>query len=150
MINRLAITIRGLGQCMERLMDLAIATEKRFVAGRMSRTCHDDMLKSIGFAPNELGLLADKDLNLNMAEVSTVDWVHSALQDGSLVVEMQLLIKTLEEHGLCSYAQLEAWLRNGWGFPNAYAIKSQGAQSNLLRDSLGRLARRPTLFCRMA
>ena len=77
-------------------------------------------LRSSGFNVNLKGLLADLTLRQHVCldDVCTLDWVHSAFQDGAITCEMWLFTQAAEELELCSFASVEAFLkRPGWSFP---------------------------------
>lgn len=55
----------------------------------------------------------------------TYDWVHNNLQDGTLTVEIQLLLTACEEFGL-TRAQVKADLSDAsWNFPSQTRVKSK-------------------------
>jgi hypothetical protein len=54
----------------------------------------------------------------------TWDWVHSALQDGAVTVEIQMLLQACQDHGLTRAVVRGALRNDGWVFPAATRAKS--------------------------
>ena len=77
-------------QYLAEVQDLLQAARESYEAGNMRKGRLDKMLQSSGFHFNENGMCACKELRkyIHFAEVATYDWVHSALQDGIVNVEM--------------------------------------------------------------
>jgi hypothetical protein len=55
--------------------------------------------------------------------VMTWDWVHSCLQEGTLTVEIQLLLQACQNHGLTKIVVRAALRDDGWEFPAANRVK---------------------------
>ena len=112
---------------VETLMDLVIEAEGQYNAEEISAGRYKQIVSGSGFNPNRLGVLADVELrsHISFGTVSTLDWVHSALQDGTMSTEIYLLIAACEDLGLCSFPELEAFLKTGWCFPSATQHKGK-------------------------
>jgi hypothetical protein len=55
----------------------------------------------------------------------TYDWVHNTLQDGTLTVEVQLLLTACVEHGLSRASLMTALRDDSWEFPSQSRAKSK-------------------------
>ena len=108
--------------CLEAAMDLAIAVADTHAAGGLSDNRCKEILKCNGMKPNRHGVLADTALreHVDWASVCTFDWVHCALQDGSLTVECYRFIEAAEGLGLTSFPDIENYLKTtGWNWPHS-------------------------------
>ena len=100
---------------IEAMMDLMIAAQDKHMAGEISNDRYKQIELGSGFRPNRHGLLADAELrrHISFGTVATMDWVHSALQDGTLTIELYLLVAACEDLELCCFSDIEAYLKTG-------------------------------------
>ena len=73
---------------------------KRVREGTMAPAKLLALEKAIGFNHNPVGLLADVDLRkwVRIGEVASFDWMHSALQDGTLTTDMFFVLSIAFEY----------------------------------------------------
>ncbi len=81
--------------------------------------------KAYGIKANPSGLIADKRLRECFAvlEVIREDWMHGALEDGTLYVSCQCLLVRLKQKLDWDTDRLERFLRADWDFPKVTANK---------------------------
>ena len=75
-------------------MAVLAAASRRYSAGTMSKAAFEELEKATGFRYNPHGLGQSEALQLlaNPIEVATYDWVHSVLQGGILVAEIEAIL----------------------------------------------------------
>ena len=104
--------------CDELLMnvDMLLEAEQRVGAGSMTKTRFVELQKVCGLNCNAHGLLADEGLRqqFNAVEITTMDWVHTTMQDGTMTNEAFLLISVCEELGLTSMSELESYMKSNF------------------------------------
>ena len=105
-------------------MAAVAAASRRYSAGTMSKAAFEDLEKATGFRYNPHGLGQSEALQLlaNPIEVAAYDWVHSVLQGGILVAEIEAILSATT----MSREALQAFLADKqWQFPRCNAIKSR-------------------------
>jgi hypothetical protein len=105
-------------------MAVLAAASRRYSAGTMSKAAFEELEKATGFRYNRHGLGQSEALQLlaNPIEVATYDWVHSVLQGGILVAEIEAILSATT----MSREALQAFLADQqWQFPRCNAIKSR-------------------------
>jgi len=101
-------------------IDTTLDAEERYSHDLLSKARFDKILKAIGFNPNPLGVLADKDLRrrIEWLKVLCHDWMHGYLSDGTLVQEVLGLVKAASAADENFPYDVEAFLSaEGWCFP---------------------------------
>ena len=106
--------------------DLVAAAHARHRDGEITKTLLENIEKTEGIRYVPGGLAYDLRLRrLGFFEATTVDWVHTWLQDGVLTVEATLMTKA---HGAQSAPErLRTFLQLPWNFP-----KDMGSKGKLL------------------
>ncbi len=91
----------------------------------MTRHLHESITKVEGFNYVEGALPFDRFLREELALFKSIriDWVHSALQDGCLNVEMHLLLTAVDD----GYERMEAFCKLDWQHPRAMRKHFKGA-----------------------
>ena len=106
--------------------NLIVAARKRVDDGTMTNAKLEELQKAVGLHATEDGLLCDPVLRASSAfSVSgsfTVDWVHSALQDGMMSTEAFLMVCSLEAAGV-PMADLYDFFALPFTYPKEYACK---------------------------
>lgn len=94
--------------------------------GLMTRRRLDQLQKSMGFQPSPVGILADRELRPHFPILSILqyDWVHTALQDGTLSEEAFLVVQAAKDLGI-TMQHLQTFMKDGWSFPSASTSKSR-------------------------
>lgn len=102
-------------------VDVLLQAQQKVAAGTMTKTRFSSLQKVYGLHGSPEGVLADADLrrHFDCVKVTTMDWVHSALQDGTVTIESFLLISACEKIGVTSMDALVAYFKSGWIFPAA-------------------------------
>lgn len=93
----------------------------------MSRARFAKVEQATGMNHNPRGFVADERLRgvVDPIATLTLDWVHSALQTGTLTVEMTEMMRCLAPLGI-RHADVKAFLSDsGWCFPGAYQRKGR-------------------------
>ena len=96
----------------------------RVAAGRMSKAACAELEVATGFRHNPHGVTQSEALRLmvNPIEVASYDWVHSVLQSGILVAEIEALLAATS----LPRDALQAFLADKqWQFPHCSAVKSR-------------------------
>ncbi len=96
----------------------------RVAEGRMSKVAFAELEVATGFRHNPHGVTQSEALQLvaNPIEVATYDWVHSVLQGGILVAEVEALLVATS----LPRETLQAFLADTqWRFPHCNAVKSR-------------------------
>lgn len=100
------------------------AAAERVAAGTMTKAAYNDIELMSGFRFNPHGILQCARLHAHISplEVITYDWVHSALQGGTLTTEVEAMIAasgTLRD-------ELQKFLADSrWEFPHRMAVKGR-------------------------
>lgn len=103
-------------------MDMLSCAGARVAAGTMSKAALNDLETVLGFRCNPNGLVQHKQTQeiANPINVAAYDWVHSMLQGGTLVVEMEALMQTAN----IDRDRLRTFLADGsWAFPSISSTK---------------------------
>jgi len=112
---------------IEATIDMLTEGRLRVNAGTMTATRLDQLEKACGFNANPAGLMADVPTRarFHAFNVSTFDWVHTALQNGTVTEEAFLYTKACRHAGFHP-RDLEAYLQDNWIFPAATRSKGKG------------------------
>ena len=108
--------------------DLLELSHARWVAGEMPKNLVEDIESAAGLNAIPGGLLAGGPLrsHLDLPDLVTYDWVHTMLQGGVFVIEVQALLQHLSRHGV-TRRDVQAFLRDGdWSFRHASRSKQLG------------------------
>ena len=110
---------------LEATVDMLTEASLQVERGAMTQTKLKQLEKSVGFNANRRGLMADKDMrcHFHACEVNTMDWVHTALQNGFLTLEAHLFLGACKNVGFYP-RDIEAYLKGEWCFPAS--IRSKG------------------------
>ena len=93
------------------------AARKKVARGELGKTAAADYEKAAGLSVTPDGLLANDRLRDKAARAFTYDWVHCALSNGTLAVEINQLVASGVPQ--LSWASMEACFRLDWKFPKA-------------------------------
>ena len=108
--------------------DLVSASHARWQAGVMTKGRFENIEKSCGLRFAPYGVLLDTDLRLHVDVVDStvIDWVHTALQDGTFTTEVFQLVHACGEEPLeISFADVREFLQDDdWCFPAWARTKS--------------------------
>jgi hypothetical protein len=107
-------------------IDLLKVSAASVTAGTSSKTKHTKLEFALGFNHVSGGLLQDCSLRkvLNPVTSATYDWVHTLLQGGVMVIEMELLLEALETIGIERRILKEFLHSPDWRFPKWIRYKS--------------------------
>ena len=114
--------------------DFALSAETIRAAHELRQTRHltqelyKEIEKSEGFTFSALGVPWDEELlgHVDVFSAVAMDWVHSALSDGSMSVEAKCLLAASASIGQ-SFPQVETFLKRAdWEFPNYLRHKMTG------------------------
>lgn len=105
-------------------VDAILEMRRRVSSGQAPKVRLVQLEKAVGLGSTELGLLADGDLRRRVDLVQTMryDWMHCALQDGTMAVEATLLLSASGSVGVTS-AEIESHLKHDWVFPHCQKAK---------------------------
>lgn len=99
------------------IADTLVALQSRVAAGTVPLSKLKNVSMACGFSCTAQGLLADRSLrHIDFIAIARYDWMHSALQDGSLTTEAALLLSSAEVVGVTS-SQMEAHFKRNWSYP---------------------------------
>jgi len=103
---------------LEASIDMLTEARRRVDAGAMTHARLESLEKAIGFNSNERGLLADVRLRslFQVSKIATFDWMHTALQNGTVTDELYRYTKACATVGHAHH-NIEAFLKQGWCFP---------------------------------
>ena len=108
-----------------RSYDLVKAATLRRQANGMTQTLFEQVTMAEGFTYTPGGMPYDDQCRgLGIFESITLDWVHSACQDGMLTTDMTAYMSAASEKLGISFAQVEHHLKGDWHFPMAMRSKS--------------------------
>jgi hypothetical protein len=109
------------------VVDTIGAASERVAAGTMTRARYHDLEMATGINYNPDGLLADLTLRplLRPTDILTWDWVHSMLQDGTLTVELELMLQATAPLGVTRESIHEFLKDESWVFPSWAKTKSK-------------------------
>ena len=102
---------------------LSLAADQ--VAGRtMTKTVFADLEKALGFKWQQKSLLLDMPLrrHVDIIEVVVFDWVHTALNDGTVTQDAFLLVQACGRIGV-TMRDLELYMQTAWEFPKVVRTK---------------------------
>ena len=105
-------------------MAVLAAASRRYSAGTMSKAAFSELEVATGFRYNPHGVSQSEALQLlaNPIEVATYDWVHSVLQGGILVAEIEAILSATS----MSREALHDFLSDKqWQFPHGNSSKSR-------------------------
>ncbi len=101
------------------------AAARRHRAGTITKTMFDTICASRGLNFHEKGIMFDPVVGgLIKQGVVTVDWVHTVLCDGTLPVEIRLLLERAEEKLSKGFKEVAVHLQ-GWSFPMDKNVEMQ-------------------------
>ena len=105
-------------------VDLVHLAQERYNAGAMSKEAWTEVQQVCGFGPSPTGVLTCPMLRrqFSIADVLTSDWMHNALQDGTVTIEAFLFISEAAEFG-ASRQELESYMRSAFKFPRHLRAK---------------------------
>ena len=104
----------------------AILQMRRLVFERRATKVRLDNLEKVcGFSTSPFGLLADLDLrrHVDFMQAFRYDWMHCALQDGTMSVEASLLLSSACSAGCVTPAEIERHVKHDWAFPHYHHTK---------------------------
>ncbi len=98
---------------------LLFRNKAAWLGGRITKAVMEDLEKALGYSPTPEGLWGNKELArlANPVEVQAMDWVHCALQDGILTLELNLYMNSNDSTSL---ERLESFV-GGWTFATSTA-----------------------------
>lgn len=105
-------------------MHTLIGGARRVEAGTLTKTLYRDLEMSYGLNCNPDGLIADRELDVDVISSLTYDWVHSALQDGVLTDEVAAMFRACEPHGLDANDVMDFLKDDRWRYPFQSRAKS--------------------------
>ena len=106
------------------MMTMLNVAADRVATGRMTKGAFADLEIMSGFRANPHGVVVSPLLqpHVNVSEVATYDWVHSMLQGGTLVVEVEALLETTS----LGRPELQRFLSDSeWSFPQSHKTKAR-------------------------
>ena len=108
-------------------VDMVLAAGQLHMEGRITGRQLNDIRMSTGLKCSAHGLLADLDLrpHVDVLKIQVIDWVHTALQDGTINQEIVALLDFCQAEQGIGYQHLEAYMRWSWNFPAATRTKSR-------------------------
>ena len=108
-------------------VDVLLEARRRVHAGTITKGRFLDLQKVYGLNCSPEGVLADVELRqqFDVVSVTTYDWVHSAMQDGTMTTETFLFICACEEAGVAKMSDLVIYLKSDWQFPAAFRGKGR-------------------------
>ena len=108
------------------MVDSILTMQQRVNAGEAAMSKLIRMQMACGLYCTPHGLLACPELRrrLNILGSVRFDWMHCALQDGTLTTEANLLLTASEGLGFTS-SDLEAHFKNDWVFPQQHQSKGK-------------------------
>jgi hypothetical protein len=108
------------------MVDTILAMRLRVASGDTPKVRLEKLQMACGFSCSAEGLLADPYLrtHVDLLNVVTYDWMHSALQDGTLTTDAGLLLSSCEVVGITS-KEIETHLKSDWVFPHAHRSKGK-------------------------
>ena len=108
-------------------VDMLLEAQSRVTAGALSKARFADLQKVCGLNCSPNGVLADLELrqHIDAVNVTTVDWLHTTMQDGTVTIETFLFVSSCEELGVTTMADLEAYMKSNWQFPAAFRQKGR-------------------------
>jgi len=103
---------------LEATIDMLTESQRRVAGGTMTVARLENIEKATGFNTNQHGLLADARLRslFQASKIATFDWMHTALQNGTVTDEVFRYTKACEAIGL-THTDIEAYLKEDWQFP---------------------------------
>ena len=110
-------------------IDKVAAAHRKRIAGRISQGLHDRIVKIQGFNYCHGGLPFDLTLRrhgIDVFQATRIDWMHSALQDGALTIEIHLFITACQSMCNKGYEDVKAYFQLPWIFPQYQRSKGAG------------------------
>ena len=111
---------------LEASIDMLTEAHGRVARKTMYHAALERLEKACGFNANPKGLMADVELRryFHTCEVSTMDWVHTALQNGFVTKDAHLFLAACKPIGLHP-RNLEEYLKKDWIFPKGTRDKGK-------------------------
>ena len=105
-------------------VDTLLAMRERVESGNAAKTKLTQLQMVCGYSCTPQGLLADRDLRARVDFLHSVryDWMHCALQDGTLTTKAFLLLSACRDIGVTSQ-EIENHLKTDWTFPQEHRAK---------------------------
>ena len=113
---------------LQATIDIILSFYKEWQEGRVTKAQLEKVETAAGFNANPHGLIADATLRpyFDLAKVCRYDWMHCALQNGTMTVEMWKLMKTVKAIGHTAET-FEDYLKDPrWRFPHHTSSKMKG------------------------
>ena len=106
-------------QQFEDHIDEVVEVYRQVRAGAMPQARLDALQKAFGVNANPSGLVADRRLRscFSVLDVMCEDWMHGALQDGTLYISVQCILVSVKEKLGWETDRLERFLKADWCFP---------------------------------
>ena len=100
-------------------VDELIGALEQVAVGTMTAATMKSMETAAGLSANPFGLLAAHDLRakVRLPDVLCEDWMHGALQGGTMTVAMQCLFLAMETKTGFDLERLHRFLKADWSFP---------------------------------
>ena len=108
---------------LKKNVDMIFAGRRRWGAGLMTRGALDDLEKCTGLSMTVHGALASADLLKDLVPALSYDWVHNMLAGGTLVVEINGLVKL--RHPGMSWSALQDAFSKDWCLPSFQNHRTQ-------------------------
>ena len=105
------------------IADALFAMRARYDAGIVRKGRMKQFQKACGFGCSPSGLLADRQLGIDLINASTIDWMHTFLQDGALTVEAALLVQACRVKLGLTLDVLRNFFKQPWLFPRQHQSK---------------------------
>lgn len=109
---------------LQRVSELLAEGADRVARRAMTKQAHSDLESGLGFKHNPFGVVGRAELRniANPIRIATWDWVHSMLQGGTLVTEIEAMIAATA----IQRAEVQAFLADPlWCFPSCSKTKSK-------------------------
>ena len=108
-------------------VDMVAAVHRRLQADPRLKGLHDKIVMKEGFNYCESGLPYDtvlRNAGVDVFKAIRLDWMHSALQDGSLTICCHLFLVSCGIIGL-GYEDVEKFFQLDWQFPKCFSSKGK-------------------------
>ena len=107
------------------IADALDAMQARVADGRTSQAKMGQFQKACGFGCLPSGMLADRQLGLDLVNVCTYDWMHTFLQDGVMTMEAALLLEACRTKLDMGLDVLRDHFQQQWSFPRQHQSKGR-------------------------
>lgn len=105
------------------IAETLVAMEARVAAGLATMAKLKQLRMACGFVCSAAGLLADRNLGVDIINAARYDWMHTTLQDGVLVTEAALLVAACVARLGMTLDDLKNNFRGQWCFPRQHQAK---------------------------